>query len=63
MTWLSLYSVTKTTSSTKENCVFQNDSLLFMKLINKKISNDQELTQSDPISRPKNQREITKYIN
>ena len=31
--------------------------------ISKKISNDQELIQSDPISCPQNQREITKYIN
>ena len=29
----------------------------------KKISNDQELIQSDPISCPQNQREIAKYIN
>ena len=29
----------------------------------KKISNDQELIQSDPISCPQNKREITKYIN
>ena len=29
----------------------------------KKISNDQELIQSDPISCPQNQKEITKYIN
>ena len=32
-------------------------------LKSKKISNDQELIQSDPISCPQNQREITKYIN
>ena len=29
----------------------------------KKISNDQELIQSDPTSCPQNQRETTKYIN
>ena len=29
----------------------------------KKISNDQELIQSDPSSSPKTKREITKYIN
>ena len=32
-------------------------------LMSKKISNDQELIQSDPISCPQNQKEITKYIN
>ena len=33
-------------------------------LESKKISNDQELIQSDPISCPQNQKgEITKYIN
>ena len=32
-------------------------------LKSKKIRNDQELIQSDPISWPQNQREITKYIN
>ena len=29
----------------------------------KKISNDQELIQSDPTPCPQNKREITKYIN
>ena len=32
-------------------------------LKSKKISNDQELIQSDPTSCPQNQREITKYKN
>ena len=32
-------------------------------LKSKKISNDQELIQSDPTSYPQNQREITKYKN
>ena len=29
----------------------------------KKISNDQELIQSDPTSCPQNQKEITEYLN
>ena len=29
----------------------------------KKVSNDQELIQSDPTSRLKTKREVTKYIN
>ena len=33
---------------------------IFIK-ISKKISNDQELIQSDPTSCPQNQREVTKY--
>ena len=32
-------------------------------VLSKKISNDQELIQSDPISWPQTKREITKYIN
>ena len=32
-------------------------------LESKKISNDQEPIQADPTSCPKNQKEITKYIN
>ena len=32
-------------------------------LKSKKISNDQELIQSDPTSCPQTKREITKYIN
>ena len=32
-------------------------------VLSKKISNDQELIQSDPTSSLKTKREITKYIN
>ena len=35
----------------------------FLQMKSKKISNDQELIQSDPISRPQNQKGNTKYIN
>ena len=34
-----------------------------MSVESKKISNDQELIQSDPISCPQTKREITKFIN
>ena len=40
-----------------------DDSVVLAQLQSKKISNDQELIQSDPISCPQNQKEITKYIN
>ena len=36
---------------------------VFNYLESKKISNDQKLIQSNPISCPQNQKEITKYIN
>ena len=36
---------------------------LFKSFWSKKISNDQELIQSDPTSCPQSKREITKYIN
>ena len=43
--------------------VISNASTLHDEIKSKKISNDQELIQSDPTSCPQTKREITKYIN